>query len=83
MAFVHQVRTLSRNTKGVTAMRLKEEDKMASMDIIPASLRKNMEEKSEDTSSTVYVFLKLYLLIFGLKTLLIKLINVLLSSLLC
>lgn len=37
-------------------MRLKKEDKMASMDIIPASLRKDMEEKSEDTS-TVYVFL--------------------------
>ncbi|KFK38460.1 hypothetical protein AALP_AA3G116000 [Arabis alpina] len=45
------VRTLSRNTKGVTAMRLKKEDKMASMDIIPASLRKNMEEKSEDAST--------------------------------
>ncbi|CAN8259821.1 unnamed protein product [Cochlearia groenlandica] len=44
------VRTLSRNTKGVTAMRLKKEDKMASMDIIPASLRKDMEEKSGDVS---------------------------------
>ncbi|AAF19580.1 putative DNA gyrase A subunit [Arabidopsis thaliana] len=44
------VRTLSRNTKGVTAMRLKNEDKIASMDIIPASLRKDMEEKSEDAS---------------------------------
>ncbi|XP_010558248.1 PREDICTED: DNA gyrase subunit A, chloroplastic/mitochondrial isoform X2 [Tarenaya hassleriana] len=45
------VRTLSRNTKGVTAMRLKQGDKMASMDIIPASLRKDMEKKSEDQSS--------------------------------
>ncbi|XP_010418638.1 PREDICTED: DNA gyrase subunit A, chloroplastic/mitochondrial [Camelina sativa] len=45
------VRTLSRNTKGVTAMRLRKEDKMASMDIIPASLRKDMEEKSKDIST--------------------------------
>uniref|UniRef100_A0A1J3FZQ7 DNA gyrase subunit A, chloroplastic/mitochondrial n=1 Tax=Noccaea caerulescens TaxID=107243 RepID=A0A1J3FZQ7_NOCCA len=45
------VRTLSRNTKGMTAMRLRREDKMASMDIIPASLRKDMLEKSEDTST--------------------------------
>ncbi|CAH2054162.1 unnamed protein product [Thlaspi arvense] len=45
------VRTLSRNTKGVTAMRLRREDKMASMDIIPASLRKDIEEKSEGTST--------------------------------
>ncbi|ESQ48972.1 hypothetical protein EUTSA_v10020005mg [Eutrema salsugineum] len=45
------VRTLSRNTKGVTAMRLRKEDKMASMDIIPASLRKDIEEKPEDAST--------------------------------
>lgn len=45
------VRTLSRNTKGVTAMRLKNADKMASMDIIPSSLRKDMVEKSEETSA--------------------------------
>ncbi|KAL0716976.1 hypothetical protein Bca4012_066298 [Brassica carinata] len=45
------VRTLSRNTKGVTAMRLKNADKMASMDIIPSSLRKDMEVKSEETSA--------------------------------
>lgn len=45
------VRTLSRNTKGVTAMRLKNADKMASMDIIPSSLRKDIEVKSEETSA--------------------------------
>jgi len=48
-------------------MRLKNEDKIASMDIIPASLRKDMEEKSED-ASLVYVFLNLYLLMFALET---------------
>ncbi|KAJ0249490.1 DNA gyrase subunit A [Hirschfeldia incana] len=45
------VRTLSRNTKGVTAMRLKNADKMASMDIIPSSLRKDIQVKSEETSA--------------------------------
>ncbi|CAH8283503.1 unnamed protein product [Eruca vesicaria subsp. sativa] len=46
------VRTLSRNTKGVTAMRLKNADKMASMDIIPSSLRKDMIVKSEETETS-------------------------------
>lgn len=37
-------------------MRLKNADKMASMDIIPSSLRKDIEVKSEETSAE-YVFL--------------------------
>ncbi|EPS65552.1 hypothetical protein M569_09225, partial [Genlisea aurea] len=40
------IRALGRNTRGGIAMRLKEGDKMASMDIIPASLAKKLEEGS-------------------------------------
>lgn len=37
------VRALGRNTRGAVAMRLKHGDKMASMDLIPASFSKNLE----------------------------------------
>ncbi|EPS61472.1 hypothetical protein M569_13325, partial [Genlisea aurea] len=40
------IRALGRNTRGGIAMRLKEGDKMASMDIILASLAKKLEEGS-------------------------------------
>ncbi|KAL0464214.1 UNVERIFIED_CONTAM: DNA gyrase subunit A, chloroplastic/mitochondrial [Sesamum latifolium] len=41
------VRALGRNTRGGVAMRLKQGDKMASMDLIPASLGKMLENGSE------------------------------------
>lgn len=59
-------------------MRLKKEDKMASMDIIPASLRKDMEEKSEDTSAVYVISANMCS-----RNFLITLANVLLPSLLC
>ncbi|KAM5551150.1 hypothetical protein ABKV19_026134 [Rosa sericea] len=37
------IRALGRNTRGSVAMRLKEGDKMASVDIIPAAMRKDLE----------------------------------------
>ncbi|KAE8076288.1 hypothetical protein FH972_014950 [Carpinus fangiana] len=37
------IRAQGRNTRGAVAMRLKGEDKMASMDIIPAAIRKDLE----------------------------------------
>ena len=42
-----QIRALGRNTRGSIAMRLKEGDKMASIDIIPASLQKGLEKVSD------------------------------------
>ncbi|KAL2234369.1 UNVERIFIED_CONTAM: DNA gyrase subunit A, chloroplastic/mitochondrial [Sesamum indicum] len=41
------IRALGRNTRGGVAMRLKQGDKMASMDLIPASLGKMLEKCSE------------------------------------
>lgn len=41
------MRALGRNTRGSVAMRLRQGDKMACMDIIPASLGKKIEESSE------------------------------------
>lgn len=41
------MRALSRNTRGQVAMRLKKGDKMASMDIVPAAMRKDLESKTE------------------------------------
>ncbi|KAA8544838.1 hypothetical protein F0562_019622 [Nyssa sinensis] len=41
------IRALGRNTRGSIAMRLKEGDKIASMDIIPATMRKELERVSE------------------------------------
>lgn len=47
------IRSLNRNTRGSVAMRLKDGDKMASMDIIPAALHKALERTSEDSQSNV------------------------------
>ncbi|CAM8961058.1 unnamed protein product [Rhodiola kirilowii] len=44
------IRALGRNTRGSIAMRLKEGDKMASVDIIPASMRKELEKTSDQRS---------------------------------
>lgn len=45
------IRALGRNTRGSIAMRLKQGDKMASMDIIPAAIRKDLEKALEDRQS--------------------------------
>nr|ABD32640.1 WD40-like [Medicago truncatula] len=42
-----QIRTLGRNTRGALAMRLKEGDRMASVDIIPAAMWNNLETISK------------------------------------
>lgn len=42
-----QIRALGRNTRGSVAMRLKEGDKMASVDIIPAAMWKDLKRVSE------------------------------------
>lgn len=42
-----QIRTLSRNTRGSLAMRLKNGDSMASVDIIPAAMWNNLETLSK------------------------------------
>ncbi|KAG6420151.1 hypothetical protein SASPL_116670 [Salvia splendens] len=46
-ALAFEMRALGRNTRGSVAMRLKQGDKMASIDIIPASLGKKIEKGSE------------------------------------
>ncbi|KAB2085719.1 hypothetical protein ES319_A05G417700v1 [Gossypium barbadense] len=45
------IRALSRNTRGAIAMRLKEGDKMASMDIIPAPRHTDLDKTAEDSIS--------------------------------
>ncbi|KAA3464555.1 DNA gyrase subunit A, chloroplastic/mitochondrial isoform X1 [Gossypium australe] len=45
------IRALSRNTRGAIAMRLKEGDKMASMDIIPAPRHTDLDKAAEDSIS--------------------------------
>ncbi|XWS65405.1 hypothetical protein CRYUN_Cryun05aG0109900 [Craigia yunnanensis] len=45
------IRALSRNTRGAVAMRLKEGDKMASMDIIPEPRHKDLDKAAEDSMS--------------------------------
>ncbi|KAI4323668.1 hypothetical protein L6164_023255 [Bauhinia variegata] len=45
------IRTLSRNTRGAVAMRLKGEDRMACVDIVPAARVKDLEETLESTGS--------------------------------
>ncbi|KAL8162046.1 hypothetical protein V2J09_013535 [Rumex salicifolius] len=45
------IRSQGRNTRGGVAMRLKGVDKMASVDVIPAAMRKNLEVGSEVHSS--------------------------------
>ncbi|XP_050209643.1 DNA gyrase subunit A, chloroplastic/mitochondrial [Mercurialis annua] len=47
------IRALGRNSRGGVAMRLKKGDKMASMDIIPASMRKDLERVLEDPRSYI------------------------------
>ncbi|CAI0442290.1 unnamed protein product [Linum tenue] len=46
-----KIRALSRNTRGGVAMRLKEGDKMASVDIIPAAMREDLERASVDPAN--------------------------------
>ncbi|KAL2943002.1 DNA gyrase subunit A chloroplastic/mitochondrial [Bienertia sinuspersici] len=43
-----KIRSLGRVTRGAIAMRLKDGDKMASMDIIPAALRKEMDQQVDE-----------------------------------
>ncbi|KAL3579536.1 hypothetical protein D5086_021040 [Populus alba] len=45
------IRALGRNTRGGVAMRLREGDKIASMDIISASLQKDLEVASKDSEN--------------------------------
>lgn len=45
------IRTQGRNTRGAVAMRLRGEDKMASVDIIPSSMRGNLEAVSNVSRS--------------------------------
>ncbi|XP_058079755.1 DNA gyrase subunit A, chloroplastic/mitochondrial [Magnolia sinica] len=45
------VRALKRNTRGSVAMRLRGEDKMASIDIIPAAMQKDLQRVSESHES--------------------------------
>ncbi|TKY69273.1 DNA gyrase subunit A [Spatholobus suberectus] len=47
-----KIRTLSRNTRGTLAMRLKEGDRMASVDIIPAAMWNNLETSSKFPGSS-------------------------------
>ncbi|XP_021773396.1 DNA gyrase subunit A, chloroplastic/mitochondrial-like [Chenopodium quinoa] len=42
------IRSLGRNTRGTTAMKLKNGDKMASMDIIPATFRKELDQNVDE-----------------------------------
>lgn len=51
LVFLVQIRALGRNTRGSIAMRLKEADKMASVDIIPASMRKELEALSDQRNT--------------------------------
>ncbi|KAF9612208.1 hypothetical protein IFM89_038630 [Coptis chinensis] len=46
-----RVRALGRNTRGSIAMRLKEGDKVACMDIIPAAMHKDLEKQGKDLSA--------------------------------
>lgn len=45
-----KIRSLGRNTRGTIAMRLKDGDKMASMDVIPAALRKGLDQDVDEHS---------------------------------
>lgn len=38
---------LGRKVRGVTSMKLKGDDKMASMDVIPAAIQKDLQKLSE------------------------------------
>lgn len=43
-----KIRSLGRNTRGTIAMRLKDGDNMASVDIIPAALRKGLDQEVDE-----------------------------------
>ncbi|XP_057445460.1 DNA gyrase subunit A, chloroplastic/mitochondrial [Lotus japonicus] len=47
LSLCSKIRTLGRNTRGAVAMRLREGDRMASMDIIPAAMWNNLESLSK------------------------------------
>ncbi|KAL1338641.1 hypothetical protein AAHE18_10G226300 [Arachis hypogaea] len=47
LSLCSKIRTLGRSTRGALAMRLKEGDRMASVDIIPAALWNDMENSSK------------------------------------
>ncbi|XP_072976441.1 DNA gyrase subunit A, chloroplastic/mitochondrial [Typha angustifolia] len=49
--FCNKLRSLGRKTRGVISMKLKEGDKMASMDIIPAPMQKDLQKLSESYGS--------------------------------
>ncbi|XP_031486660.1 DNA gyrase subunit A, chloroplastic/mitochondrial [Nymphaea colorata] len=44
----NSLRALSRNTRGVVSMKLKDSDRMACMDIIPASMQKDLQREHKD-----------------------------------
>ncbi|XP_009401579.1 DNA gyrase subunit A, chloroplastic/mitochondrial isoform X1 [Musa acuminata AAA Group] len=48
--YCNKLRALGRRTKGVISMKLKRRDKMASMDIIPAPMQKDLQKLSESLS---------------------------------
>ncbi|KAJ0978070.1 hypothetical protein J5N97_013544 [Dioscorea zingiberensis] len=45
----NMLRAYGRNTRGVVSMRLKEGDKMASMDIVPAAMHKDLQNSSDNS----------------------------------
>ena len=47
MRILSQIRALGRNTRGSIAMRLKEGDKMACMDIMPRIMWKELDKVSD------------------------------------
>ncbi|XP_027359649.1 DNA gyrase subunit A, chloroplastic/mitochondrial isoform X1 [Abrus precatorius] len=47
LSLCSKIRTLGRNTRGAVAMRLREGDRMASVDIIPAAMWNNLETSSK------------------------------------
>lgn len=50
------IRALSRNTRGAIAMRLKEGDKLAGIDIIPAAMRKDFKNQGKDLTAPWLLF---------------------------
>ncbi|KAF7803939.1 DNA gyrase subunit A, chloroplastic/mitochondrial [Senna tora] len=51
LSLCSNIRTLSRNTRGALAMRLKGGDRMASVDIVPAAMRNDLQNLSESPRS--------------------------------
>ncbi|KAF5202603.1 Dna gyrase subunit a [Thalictrum thalictroides] len=50
------VRALGRNTRGSVAMRLKDGDMVACMDVIPAAMRKDLEKEGRDLTAPWLLF---------------------------